>query len=118
PQSLTDADDAALLAFVSGGGRLVIGGSGPFFLPPLPDHPPQRRAGGAAAYVEIGPAPAARPVGRAARGSWEHPGPAAAPRPRGGAQPPPRSAGSSIQRAASGARRVRARPRCHARASS
>ena len=74
PQSLTDADDAALLAFVSGGGRLVIGGSDPFYLRRLRDRPPEWSAGGAASYVEIDPSLGARRVEAAGRGSWKRPG--------------------------------------------
>jgi hypothetical protein len=71
PQSLTDADEAALLAFVSQGGRLVIGGSDPFYLRRLRDHPPAWSADGAATYVEIDSALGARRVEAAGLGSWK-----------------------------------------------
>jgi hypothetical protein len=70
PQTLTDDDDATLLQFVSGGGRLVIGGSDPFYVHRLRDRPPRWESGGAAAYTEIDPALGARRVETAGDGSW------------------------------------------------
>jgi hypothetical protein len=70
PQTLTGDDDAALLQFVSGGGRLVIGGSDPFYLRNFRDHPPIWTSGGATAYDEIDPTLGAAQVQAAGDGSF------------------------------------------------
>jgi hypothetical protein len=75
PQTLTDADDAALLEFVGQGGRLVIGGSDPFYLHRLRDRPPVWTADGRASYDEVDPRLGSiRSVQTAGRGSWSNAG--------------------------------------------
>ena len=75
PQTLTDAEDAALLQFASAGGRLVIGGSEPFYLHRLRDRPPTWDPGGDTTYAEVDPR-----LGRigavrtAGTGAWTDPG--------------------------------------------
>ena len=72
---MTDADDAALLEFVGEGGRLVIGGSDPFYLHRLRDRPPVWSATGRATYDEIDPRlGAVREIRTAGRGSWSSAG--------------------------------------------
>jgi len=46
PTALTDDESAALLQFVTNGGRLVIGGTQPFYLKNLRDRPPRWSATG------------------------------------------------------------------------
>jgi hypothetical protein len=70
PQTLTDDDDATLLEFVSEGGRLVIGGTDPFYLRRLRDRPPQWGADGSSSYREIDPSLGARRVETAGLGAW------------------------------------------------
>jgi len=70
PASLTADDDATLLEFVTRGGRLVIGGSDPFYLRRLRDHPPQWDPNGSASYFEIAPELNARRVDTAGVGAW------------------------------------------------
>lgn len=53
PQTLTESEDTVLLEFVDQGGRLVIGGSDPFYLHRLRDQPPQWNPSGASVYDEI-----------------------------------------------------------------
>jgi hypothetical protein len=74
PQTLTDDDDATLLEFVSRGGRLVIGGSDPFYLRRLRDHPPEWDPAGLRSYTEIAPILGARRVEAAGNGVWTSPG--------------------------------------------
>jgi hypothetical protein len=75
PQTLTETDDAALLEFVTAGGRLIIGGSDPFYLHRLRDRPPTWAANGETTYAEIDPR-----LGRigdvktAGTGEWTAPG--------------------------------------------
>ncbi len=71
PQTLTAADDARLLEFVTAGGRLVIGGSDPFYLHNLRDRPPAWAATGSTTYDRIDPSlGGARNVAAAGQGSW------------------------------------------------
>ncbi|MDQ1509323.1 MAG: hypothetical protein QOG50_1167 [Actinomycetota bacterium] len=70
PASLTADDEATLLEFVTRGGRLVIGGSDPFYLRGLRDHPPEWDPNGNASYVEIAPELSARRVDAAGDGAW------------------------------------------------
>ncbi|MDQ1479568.1 MAG: hypothetical protein QOI44_429 [Actinomycetota bacterium] len=70
PQTLTDDDDATLLEFMSRGGRLVIGGSDPFYLRRLRDHPPEWDPAGLRSYTEIAPILGARRVEAAGNGVW------------------------------------------------
>jgi hypothetical protein len=74
PQTLTEDDEATLLEFVSRGGRLVIGGSEPFYLHGLRDHPPEWGPNGLKSYVEIEPILGAREVETAGQGVWTDPG--------------------------------------------
>ena len=74
PQTLTADDDAALLQFVSQGGRLVIGGADPFYLRRFRDHPPVWAANGRTSYTDIDPALFARRVDAAGDGAWTDPG--------------------------------------------
>jgi hypothetical protein len=74
PQLLTEDDDATLLEFVSRGGRLVIGGSDPFYLRRLRDHPPEWDPTGLESYAEIAPVLGARRVEAAGDGVWTKPG--------------------------------------------
>ena len=75
PQTLTDADDAALLEYATAGGRLIIGGSNPFYLHRLRDRPPTWNANGETTYAEVDPR-----LGRigevetAGAGAWTDPG--------------------------------------------
>jgi hypothetical protein len=75
PQTLTDADDTALLQFVTDGGRLVIGGSEPFYLHRLRDRPPVWSPDGDTSYrqfdAQLGNLTEVRAAGR---GSWTSPG--------------------------------------------
>jgi len=71
PRTLTDADDAALVEFASEGGRLVIGGSDPFYLHRLRDRPPVWSAAGSSSYDQFDPQfGEVRDVETAAHGSW------------------------------------------------
>jgi hypothetical protein len=70
PQTLTQEDDATLLEFVSRGGRLVIGGSDPFYLRRLRDRPPEWDPNGRESYTEITPSLGARRVAAAGNGVW------------------------------------------------
>jgi hypothetical protein len=74
PQTLTDDDEATLLEFVSRGGRLVIGGSDPFYLRRLRDHPPEWSPAGLESYSEIAPVLGARRVEAVGNGVWTNPG--------------------------------------------
>ena len=74
PQLLTDDDDATLLEFVSRGGRLVIGGTDPFYVHRLRDRPPEWTTDGDTAYAEIDPRLGARRVAASGRGAWTSPG--------------------------------------------
>jgi len=71
PKTLTDADDAALVDFTSEGGRLVIGGSEPFYLHRLRDRPPVWSSDGTATYGQIDTQLGdISQVATAAQGSW------------------------------------------------
>ena len=77
PANLTNDDAAALLQFVGGGGRLVVGGAAPFYLRSLSDTPPHWRAGGATTWTQIDPTLGkVREVAGAGAGagSWSAPG--------------------------------------------
>ena len=74
PRTLTQDDEATLLEFVSRGGRLVIGGSDPFYLRRLRDHPPKWDPAGLESYNEIAPVLGARRVEAAGDGAWTSPG--------------------------------------------
>jgi len=74
PKTLTEDDEATLLEFVTRGGRLVIGGSDPFYLRRLRDHPPEWDPAGVESYAEIAPILGARRVEAAGNGVWTSPG--------------------------------------------
>ena len=75
PRTLTDADDAALVGFASEGGRLVIGGSDPFYLHRLRDRPPVWSPAGDTTYDQIDRQfGALSDVEAAGNGSWTDPG--------------------------------------------
>ena len=75
PQTLTDSDDASLLEVASQGGRLVIGGTDPFYLARLRDRPPVWTPSGAPAYAALDPSLGRlRRVETAGTGAWSSPG--------------------------------------------
>ena len=75
PTTLTAADDAQLLEFVTAGGRLVIGGSDPFYVHNLRDRAPSWSPEGTPIYREIDRRLGnVRAISTAARGSWDDPG--------------------------------------------
>jgi len=75
PETLTIGDTDQLLEFVSNGGRLVVGGSDPFYLHNLRDDPPTWSPVGLREYRQIDPHLGnVRVVSTAADGSWETPG--------------------------------------------
>jgi hypothetical protein len=71
PETLTPADDAQLLEFVTAGGRLVIGGSDPFYVRSLRDRAPTWSPDGVPVYQQIDRRFGdVRTISTAARGSW------------------------------------------------
>ena len=75
PQLVTDEDTAAMLRFVTDGGRLVVGGQSPTYLRGLRDAPPTWRPIGPPRYDRIDPALGdARVVETAGAGSWRNTG--------------------------------------------
>ena len=75
PTTLTDTDETALLEFVSAGGRLVIGGSDPFYVRRFRDRPPEWSPDGVTTYSEIAPQLGnVRQIRTAAQGSWSSAG--------------------------------------------
>lgn len=71
PQTLTDTDETALLQFASAGGRLVIGGSDPFYLHHFRDRPPVWSPDGTTTYDQIAPELGrVSRVDAAGKGSW------------------------------------------------
>jgi Domain of unknown function (DUF4350) len=72
PEGMTNDDSAALLRFVTSGGRLVIGGPAPFYLRSLRDNPPDWAAFGPSRYDDIDSSVGdVRRVDTAGRGSWQ-----------------------------------------------
>jgi hypothetical protein len=75
PATLTAADTARLLQFATGGGRLVVGGSDPFYVRSLRDRAPEWSPAGRRNYHQIDPALGPiRRVETDAHGSWSDPG--------------------------------------------
>jgi Domain of unknown function (DUF4350) len=75
PVSLTADDDGTLLQFVTGGGRLVIGGRLPFYLRNLRDQPPTWQRAGETSWVHIDPSFGdVRDIEAEGIGSWSAPG--------------------------------------------
>jgi hypothetical protein len=70
PQEGTAEDAAALLRFVSAGGRLVIGGSNPFYLARLRDDPPAWQPGGPTRWQVAASLDAGKRVESAGRGAF------------------------------------------------
>ena len=73
PTVVTTADTDALLAFTAAGGRLIIGGSNPYYLRNLRDQPPEWSSAGRIDWNATGLGPV-REIAAAARGSWVAPG--------------------------------------------
>ena len=75
PTTLTADDDAQLLQFVTAGGRLVIGGSDPFYVRNLRDKAPSWSPAGAPIYREVDRRLGdVRTISTAAQGSWDDAG--------------------------------------------
>ena len=75
PTALTREDAASLLQFVTAGGRLVIGGSQPFYLHNLRDDPPTWKPDRVTDWRDVdGTLGGARHVVTAGRGVWSDPG--------------------------------------------
>ena len=71
PSDLTVNESAALLEFVTTGGRLVIGGSSPFYIHRLRDRPPTWEPGGDASWDLVDPVLGnVHTIASAATGSW------------------------------------------------
>jgi len=74
---VTNDDSAALVQFVTAGGRLIIGGPAPFYLRSIRDSPPSWSPVGATRYDNIDTSLGdIRRVDTAGRGSWESSSPA------------------------------------------
>jgi hypothetical protein len=75
PEVVTHDDEAALLEFVTNGGRLVLGGREPFYLGGLRDRPPEWTADGRAVWfandTSFGNV---RSIAAAGQGAWDHAG--------------------------------------------
>jgi Domain of unknown function (DUF4350) len=75
PATLGAAENAELLRFVTDGGRLVVGGSDPFYVRSLRDRAPEWSPHGTRAYRQIDPTLGrVRRVEADGRGSWANPG--------------------------------------------
>jgi hypothetical protein len=75
PATLTTAEIAELLRFVTDGGRLVVGGSDPFYVKQLRDGAPDWSPDGVRTYGQIDPTLGnVRVVETEGRGSWDDPG--------------------------------------------
>jgi len=75
PATLTAAENAELLRFATEGGRLVVGGSDPFYVKSLRDRAPDWSPDGRNRYRQIDPAlGAVRVVDAEGHGSWSDPG--------------------------------------------
>ena len=75
PQALTNDDSAALLDFVTQGGRLVIGGTEPFYLRSLRDRPPRWSPDGDTTWTDVDPAlTGVHTITAAGTGSFTDPG--------------------------------------------
>ncbi len=71
PKELTDNDGAALLQFVVAGGRLVVGGSAPFYLHDFADAPPDWQPDGDGSWTAIDPSLGrVREIAAVGSGSW------------------------------------------------
>jgi hypothetical protein len=75
PNEITADDSAALLEFVTAGGRLVIGGRTPFYLHNLRDDPPRWQFDGETSWTEIDPSfTGVHEIEAGGEGSWASPG--------------------------------------------
>jgi hypothetical protein len=75
PATLSAAENAELLRFVTDGGRLVVGGSDPFYVKSLRDRAPDWSPDGSHLYRQIDQALGnIRRVVAEGRGSWDDPG--------------------------------------------
>jgi hypothetical protein len=75
PSELTADEAAVLLQFATAGGRLVVGGTSPFYLRNLRDKPPKWRPAGATSWTEVDPSLGnVRDIEGAGVGSWSSPG--------------------------------------------
>jgi hypothetical protein len=75
PSELTADEAAVLLQFATAGGRLVVGGTSPFYLHNLRDNPPKWRPAGATSWTEVDPSLGnVRDIEGAGVGSWSSPG--------------------------------------------
>jgi hypothetical protein len=71
PTDITTADEDALLDFVSAGGRLVIGGTNPYYVKNLRDHPPRWSATGVGEWDQVDPSlGGAQSIESQGTGSW------------------------------------------------
>lgn len=75
PDALTNADAAALVQFVTAGGRLVVGGAAPFYVRSLSDDPPQWQPSGANSWTDVDPTLGnVHDIEGVGSGSWSAPG--------------------------------------------
>lgn len=75
PTELTTDDEAALLQFVSEGGRLIIGGDAPYYVRNLRDDPPKWSADGVGTWQTVDPSlGGAQSIASQGIGSWTSPG--------------------------------------------
>ncbi len=71
PTELTTDDEAALLDFVSEGGRLIIGGDAPYYVRNLRDNPPKWSANGVGTWQNVDPSlGGAQTIASQGIGSW------------------------------------------------
>jgi hypothetical protein len=75
PSVLTSDDAATLLQFVTGGGRLIVGGESPFYLRYFSDKPPSWQPAGHPSWTQVDPALGnVHDVEAYGFGSWKSPG--------------------------------------------
>jgi len=75
PQSLTKDDSDALVEFVTNGGRLVVGGSLPYYLHNLRDQPPRWSSDGSTTWTNNDTAlSSVQTISAAGVGAWTNPG--------------------------------------------
>jgi hypothetical protein len=74
PNALTENDGAALLQFVTAGGRLVVGGRAPYYLHDFADAPPDWQPAGDTSWTTVDPSLGAlHDIRTAGTGSWSAP---------------------------------------------
>jgi hypothetical protein len=75
PTEITTDDEAALLEFVTAGGRLVIGGDDPYYVRNLRDNPPKWSPTGVGLWSDVDPSlGGAQTIGAKGTGSWSSTG--------------------------------------------